>query len=138
MVVLLGMMELEGAGVLELDRSKTDAFGDPLAKITMKLTEWDRRGPAKLAELAPRLGEAMGAANVSEMTSAEFGLGYHPSGGTAMAESPDDGVCDTDLKVFGLDNLYLASNAVFPHLGGYAPTLTIAALSLRLAAHLES
>jgi choline dehydrogenase-like flavoprotein len=54
-----------------------------------------------------------------------------------MADSPDNGVCDPDLKVFGLDNLYLAANSVFPHMGANPPTLTIVALALRLAAHLE-
>ncbi len=54
-----------------------------------------------------------------------------------MGTSPDDGVCDTNLKVFGVDNLYLVGNAVFPHMGANPPTLTIVALALRLAAHLE-
>ncbi|MEE9122221.1 MAG: GMC family oxidoreductase [Syntrophobacteria bacterium] len=128
--------ELEGKGTLELDNSKLDAFGSPVAKITMNLTDWDRRAHAKFVELAPRIGEAMGAENISEVTPPEFGLGYHPSGATAMANSPDKGVCDTNLKVFGLENLYLVSNSVFPHMGPNPPTLTIVALSLRLAAHL--
>jgi len=67
----------------------------------------------------------MGAKNVAEVTPPEFGLGYHPSGATAMGNSPDDGVCDPDLKVFGLSNLYLVSNSVFPHMGANPPTLTI-------------
>jgi choline dehydrogenase-like flavoprotein len=54
-----------------------------------------------------------------------------------MADSPDEGVCDRDLRVFGLDNLYIVSNSVFPHMGANPPTLTIIALALRLAAHLE-
>ena len=54
----------------------------------------------------------------------------------AMARTPDTGVCDEDLKVFGVENLHLATSAAFPQLAAPAPTLTIAALSLRLAAHL--
>ncbi|NIO06426.1 MAG: hypothetical protein GTO13_23290 [Proteobacteria bacterium] len=131
------MTELEGEGTLKLDNSKLDAFGSPVAKITMKLTDWDRRAHAKLVKLAPRIGEAMGAENVSEVTPPEFGLGFHPSGATAMAKSPDEGVCDTNLKVFGLDNLHLVSNSVFPQMGPNPPTLTIVALALRLGAHLE-
>ncbi len=133
---LAAMTELEGAGTLALDESELDAFGSPVAKITMKLTDRDRRSLDKLARLAPEIGEAMGAKNVSEVSS-ELGLGYHPSGATAMAKTPDDGVCDPNLKVFGLENLYLASNSVFPHMGANPPTLTIVALALRLAAHLE-
>jgi choline dehydrogenase-like flavoprotein len=129
------MTEMEGQGVLELDDSDHDSFGSPLAKITLTATEWDRRAPAVLGELAPQLAEAMGAKNVSEVS--DFYPGYHPSGGTAMASSPDDGVCDPNLQVFGLDNLFVVSNSVFPHMGANPPTLTIAALALRLAAHLE-
>jgi choline dehydrogenase-like flavoprotein len=137
MATLSGMVELGGNGVLELDETKVDAFGSPVAKITMTLTDWDRRAPAKMGELAPRVAEAMGAVRVSEITPPDVGLGYHPSGATAMAESPDEGVCDADLKVFGLDNLHLVSNSVFPHMGANPPTLTVVALALRLAEHLE-
>ena len=69
----------------------------------------------------------------------KLGLAMIMTGGaaTAMAETPDEGVCDSNLKVFGLDNLYLVSNSAFPHMPANPPTLTIAALALRLAAHLE-
>ncbi|NIS60150.1 MAG: hypothetical protein GTO13_05420 [Proteobacteria bacterium] len=137
MVTLWAMTELEGEGLLELDKENLDAFGSPVAKITMKLTDWDRRGHTKLAELVPQIGEAMGARNVAEIPPPGFGLGYHPSGTTAMAKSPDNGVCDPNLRVFGLENLYLVSNSIFPHMGANPPTLTIVALALRLAVYLE-
>ncbi|SDM32014.1 GMC oxidoreductase [Kriegella aquimaris] len=137
MATLSIMTESEGKGILELDKEKLDAFGDPLAKVTMKLTEWDRKSYTKFVELAPQLAEAMSANKVSDVTPPGFGLGYHPSGATAMAKKPDEGVCDENLKVFGLNNLHLVSNSVFPHMGSNPPTLTIAALALRLAAHLQ-
>jgi len=137
MATITAFTEIEGKGILELDKDKYDAFGDPIAKITMKLTDWDRRGSGKLGELAPKMAEAMGANNVSEVTPPGYGLGYHPSGATAMAKNPDEGVCDINLKVFGLDNLHLISNSVFSHMGSNPPTLTIVALALRLAAHLK-
>jgi choline dehydrogenase-like flavoprotein len=133
---IAAMTELEGEGTLELDNSKLDAFGSPVARITMKLTDWDRRSLDRIAGLGPKIGEAMGATHVSEISS-EHGLGFHPSGATAMAKTADEGVCDSNLKVFGLDNLYLVSNSVFPHMGANPPTLTIVALALRLAAHIE-
>jgi choline dehydrogenase-like flavoprotein len=136
-VTLSGMVELEGRAVLELDHDSLDAFGSPVAKVTMTLTDRDRRTPARMGEDVARIGEAMGITNLAEISPPEMGLGYHPSGATAMADSPDDGVCDRDLKVFGTDNLYVVSNSVFPHMGANPPTLTIIALALRLAAHLE-
>ncbi len=137
MASLWAFTEMEGKGKLVLDNTQLDAFGSPVAKITMKLTDWDRRGPEKLVELAPELADAMEAKNVSVVIPQGYGLGYHPSGATAMAKNPDEGVCDKNLKVFGLDNLYLVSNSVFPHMGSNPPTLTIVALALRLAAHLK-
>ena len=122
---------------LELDNNKLDAFGSPVAKITLKLTDWDRRGHSEFTKIATKIGEVMGVKNISEVTPPGYGVGYHPSGATAMAKNPDEGVCDENLKVFGLENLHLVSNSVFPHMGANAPTLTIAALALRLAAHLE-
>ncbi len=129
--------EIEGKGILELDKNKFDAFGDPIAKVTMKLTDWDRRAYTKLVELAPELADAMNAKKVSEVLPPGSALGYHPSGATAMAKTPDEGVCDENLKVFGLENLYVVGNSVFPHMGSNPPTLTIVALALRLAAHFE-
>jgi choline dehydrogenase-like flavoprotein len=54
-----------------------------------------------------------------------------------MAVSPDRGVVDPDCKVFGIDNLYLISSAVFPTSGSSNPTLTIVALAYRLLDHLS-
>jgi len=137
MAVLLTMPEMEGTGTLELDKNKLDAFGAPVAKVTLGLTEWDRQSITRLASLAPEFADAIGASSFSEISPPEYGLGYHPSGATAMADTPDEGVCDSNLKVFGLNNLHLVSNSVFPHMGGNPPTLTIVALAMRLAAHLE-
>ena len=61
----------------------------------------------------------------------------HHLGTTRMASASDDGVVDPDLKVFGMENLYIASSSVFPRYGHANPTLTLIALSLRLAQHLS-
>ena len=54
-----------------------------------------------------------------------------------MSETPADGVVDTDCRVHGIDNLYVAGSSVFPTGGWAYPTLTIVALALRLADHLK-
>lgn len=60
----------------------------------------------------------------------------HHLGTTRMAVSARDGVVDPDCAIFDLPDVYLASSAVFPTGSHANPTLTIVALSLRLAAHL--
>lgn len=61
----------------------------------------------------------------------------HVCGTARMGENPNISVCDKHQKVHGIDNLYIADSAVFPSSGGINPSLTIAALSLKLAQHLE-
>jgi choline dehydrogenase-like flavoprotein len=57
-------------------------------------------------------------------------------GAARMSRSPDEGIVNTDLKVHSVDNLYITGQAVFPTSGYANPTLTVVALSLRLADHL--
>lgn len=62
----------------------------------------------------------------------------HHIGTTRMSSSqePEKGVVDQNLKVHELDNLYVAGSSVFPTAGLSNPTMTIIALSIRLAEHL--
>jgi choline dehydrogenase-like flavoprotein len=62
----------------------------------------------------------------------------HHIGTTRMAESPAAGVVDTQCKVHGVDNLYVAGSSVFPTGGWAFPTLTIVALALRVADELRN
>ena len=64
--------------------------------------------------------------------------GAHHYGTTRMAESPRLGVVDKNCKVHNLSNLFIASSSVFPTNGYSNPTVSIVALSLRLADHLKS
>ena len=53
-----------------------------------------------------------------------------------MGTAPEAGVVDEDCRVYGVDNLYVASASVFPTGGHSNCTLTIMALAMRLADHL--
>ncbi len=61
----------------------------------------------------------------------------HAMGGAAMGLDPRSSVCSPDLKVHGVENLYLASAAVFPDGRPQLPTLTLMALTMRLGEHLR-
>ena len=63
--------------------------------------------------------------------------GHHHMGTTRMSDTAQTGVVDKDCKVFGIDNLFIASSSVFPTSGYANPTLTIVALASRLAGHLD-
>jgi choline dehydrogenase-like flavoprotein len=53
-----------------------------------------------------------------------------------MGLTPDEGVTDANMLVFGTKNLYVCSNAVFPTCAAVNPTLTLTAMSMRLGDHL--
>ena len=59
-------------------------------------------------------------------------------GTTRMHSDPRHGVVDANCRIHGLANLYIGGAAVFPTAGAVNPTLTLVALSLRLADHLKS
>lgn len=60
---------------------------------------------------------------------------FHHMGTTRMSPTPEGGVVDSDLRVHGTENLFIASSSVFPRYGYSNPTLTIVALACRLASH---
>jgi choline dehydrogenase-like flavoprotein len=57
----------------------------------------------------------------------------HHMGAVRMAESAADGVVDPQCVVFGIENLYVGSTAVFPTTGFSNPTFTLVALCIRIA-----
>jgi choline dehydrogenase-like flavoprotein len=75
--------------------------------------------------------------NEDHLRTAFEAIGGHHIGTTRMAGHPSRGVVDAAGKVFGTDNLFIASAATFPTTGYASPTFTIVALAVRLAAHLK-
>lgn len=58
--------------------------------------------------------------------------------GTLRMGAKNDGVVDTNLKFLSYDNLYACDLSVFPTSPAANPTLTLAALAMRLAEHLKN
>lgn len=64
--------------------------------------------------------------------------GLHQCGTTRMAGSPENGVVDANLKLWGAGNIYVCSSSVFPTSGQANPTFLLGMFAVRLAAHLGS
>lgn len=62
---------------------------------------------------------------------------HHLMGTTRMHSDPQQGVVDENCRVHGISNLFVASSAVFPTGGQVNPTLTVVAMSVRLADHIK-
>jgi choline dehydrogenase-like flavoprotein len=63
---------------------------------------------------------------------------FHHIGTTRMSDSPRTGVVDGNCEVFGVKGLYIGGSSTFPTSGYANPTLTIVAMSMRLASHLKA
>ena len=62
----------------------------------------------------------------------------HHMGGMRMAVSELQGLVDTNLRLYGMRNVFICSAAVFPTSGHSNPTHTLLALAVRLAEHLAT
>jgi len=118
---------------ISLDSGNLDVFGDPLAHLRFRQTEKDHDTINYSINQLSKLTENLGL-NHSKRP---LVLGsHHLMGTTRMSKIEQDGVVDKNLKVFGTSNLYITGGSVFSTGGAANPTLTLTALSLRLAAHL--
>lgn len=126
-----------------LDRASTDRNGQPRAVLDWQLQEVDKTGWLKAQEaLARSVGASgFGRMKLVEQAKAEAidwtrSSSWHHMGTTRMSDDPATGVVDANCRVHGVENLYVAGSSVFATCGHNNPTLTIVALSLRLADHL--
>jgi choline dehydrogenase-like flavoprotein len=123
--------------------AERDRLGMPRVKVDWQLTElvkrtFDRTN-ALLAEELQRAGVAqvtLDAPLEGRPWPAQLEGTWHHMGTTRMHDSPHYGVVDRDCKVHDMANLYVAGSSVFPTVGANFPTITITALTLRLAEHI--
>lgn len=117
-----------------------DALGQRQLEVDWCFTDHDHRSIAKTIDLITQRFAAVGLGtfdfggelpSLNTMTDAA-----HQMGTTRMATRPEEGVVDADCRVFGTENLYVASSAVFPTGPSYSVTFTILALARRLGEHL--
>lgn len=144
-IELVWEQEARAENRIALSETETDAFGIPRPVIHWAKSPQDLRSAKVIMELFGRYLAETGAGELKvynhvidgvDFPPSEWMAGYHHMGGTRMADSPERGVVDRNLKIFGMENAYVLGSSVFPH-GGYAnPTYTIVQLALRLGDHL--
>ncbi len=115
--------------------AQTDAHGVPLLALHFDRTERDARTLEAARALLTRHRGALG---VPEDARVVEGWRAHPAGTCRMSASAADGVVDAHNQVHGTPGLYVSGASVFPTSGTANPTLTVVALTLRLAAHLKA
>ncbi|MDB4955267.1 MAG: family oxidoreductase [Myxococcales bacterium] len=119
---------------IEIDPENLDYFGQPGLKVTYNYGEYEESGRRLGAQTMARVLDALEATPTGE---AAYDVA-HQLGTTRMGTDPESSVVNRDLRAHDVDNLYIAGGSVFPNaLGPTNPTLTIAALSMRLGQHLR-
>jgi choline dehydrogenase-like flavoprotein len=139
------------ASRVTITRAK-DPLGMPRLQLDWRITRDDRLSILKTLRI---FGSRLGALDVGrfrldiagyhhavpavgDKVNFEVNTGSHHMGTARMSTDPADGVVDADCKVHSVANLYIGGSAVYPTSGANPPTLTIVALALRLADHLDA
>ncbi|SAL84959.1 glucose-methanol-choline oxidoreductase [Caballeronia choica] len=122
---------------------KKDSLGLNRVKVDWQVTELVKRTFDRTVAL---LAEELKRGGVADVTLDEPLVGkpwpaqlegtWHHMGTTRMHDSPKQGVVDRNCKMHGLSNFYVAGSSVFPTVGANFPTITIAAMTLRLSEHI--
>ncbi|WP_144097777.1 GMC family oxidoreductase [Croceicoccus sediminis] len=82
-----------------------------------------------------RIYESLGAEQVVEM--GDYIPATHNMGTARMGDDPTQSVCTPFGRTHDVENLFISDGSLFPTAGGCNPTLTIVALALRQAEHID-
>jgi choline dehydrogenase-like flavoprotein len=136
------------ANVVDLDPKIKDVYGFPVPRITRSPHKFEQAASAyygpklqAICQAAPGcvssaylpvgivgdLGGDVGSIAAGEAATA------HIMGTARMGTDPAKSVCDPYSRVHEIDNLFVGDGAVFATAAGMNPTLTIMAVSLRMA-----
>ena len=112
-----------------------DSAGLPRPAIRFEVGPYSDRGVEESRQFHQTLLEALKADEITHSPAADpaYNLGT-----TRMGHNPSTSVVDSNLRSHDHSNLYLVGSQVFPTSGTAPPTLTVAALALRLAEHILS
>ncbi|PSP22266.1 GMC family oxidoreductase [Halobacteriales archaeon QH_10_65_19] len=120
-----------------LDPDETDDRGNPVPDVHWNVGDRALRTIERANEIQRSILDELGADLTWTVGPENTGPAYHHMGTTRMGTDPADSVVDPGCRTHDLDNCWIASSSVFPTGGAVNPTLTIAALALRVADAVE-
>ena len=123
---------------LDLDPHYTDAFGQPLLRLTFDWraneTRMSEYVTDKLVDIANNMGADIvgaGPPRKSPFDTRQY-QSSHLTGGTIMGTDPKTSVLSSHLQHWDAHNVFVVGASVYSHNSGYNPTGPLAALALRL------
>jgi len=120
-----------------------DALGMRRTRLHWQLDALDHHSFAynanALAHEIERIGAGVMTAEVDPLRCAQEPVLHsnHHLGTTRMSDTSETGVVNRDCRMHEIDNIYIMSGSVFPTVSWANPTLTLMALTYRLADHLR-
>lgn len=123
--------------------AERDFLGQNMVEVHWKLNPIDIQNAVRVQEIWAEefdkagLGKLQFAKKQEDWKFENLAM-HHHIGSTRINNDPKQGVVDANCKVHGISNLFIAGSSVFPTAGYSNPTLTIIALSLRLADHIKT
>lgn len=126
---------------------RVDAFGQPLAEISWDVAPEDIENVRRAMDALVNAWHASAMAACTrlkpyafEHIARQLGEGggiFHPVGSARMAERPERGAVDRNLRPFRVRNVSVVSTAVLPRSGGSNPTMTLLCLGLHCSDRLS-
>ena len=116
---------------------RRDSLGVPLPALHWTWRAADQGRLERVRALFARELESIGNVTIDRDARPDPNA-HHHAGTTRMHDDPRLGVVDRDGRVHATDNVYVAGASTFPTAGFANPMLTIVALSVRLARHLNA
>ncbi|WP_421694206.1 GMC family oxidoreductase [Aestuariivirga sp.] len=121
---------------VSLDPAKRDMYGVPLPRIHFSIDQYAKAGLAAARKAHEEIFTRLGVSELHHNPVAQ-GAG-HIIGTLRMGQDPATSVVDGNLRSHDHPNLFVAGSSSFPSSATANPTLTIAALALRLAGTVRS
>ncbi|MBI2509063.1 MAG: GMC family oxidoreductase [Betaproteobacteria bacterium] len=119
---------------IQLDDKRRDSGGLPLVRINYRIGDYTLRGFEHCRQILRQFAKLLGAARYRDRGVFSH---HHLMGTTRMGDDPKASVVDRECRAHDHRNLFIAGSSVFTTGSTANPTLTIAALSLRLAEALK-
>lgn len=116
---------------VSLDPDKRDVYGVPLPRLAYSIDDYAKAGLAAARSAHEEIFTRLGVSEMHHSPKAQ-GAG-HIIGTLRMGADPRSSVVDGELRSHDHPNLFVSGSSVFPTSATANPTLTIAALALRLA-----